>query len=79
MSSSPDKSANDVYNLWTGESAWCKCGHHAEFHKSAERIMSLFGDNVPYGYCCLTEKGKGKSEHDEDIDIECNCEEFILL
>jgi hypothetical protein len=50
--------------LWSGESVFCKCGHHVEFHKTDYRILSVFGDNVPYTHCRFKQ------------DEECKCKEF---
>jgi len=54
--------------LWTGESVWCICGHHVEFHKTDARIMSVFGENQLYRHC--------KFKYKDRQDFECRCKEF---
>jgi hypothetical protein len=61
-------SDNDDDYLWSGESVFCKCGHHVEYHYTNARILSVFGDNEIYRHC--------RFKHKEDEDEDCNCKEF---
>jgi hypothetical protein len=59
---------NDDSYLWTGESVFCKCGHHVEYHRTDVRMMSVFGESEIYRHCCF--------KHKEDQDQDCKCKEF---
>jgi len=62
---------NHNYNyLWTGESVFCKCGHHVEYHKTDVRIKSVFGKGELYTHCLF------KRKDEEGQDQYCRCKEF---
>ncbi|MGA7368757.1 MAG: hypothetical protein WBX01_06470 [Nitrososphaeraceae archaeon] len=47
--------------LWTGESAYCKCGHHIIRHVNWEKLMEVEPDDPDI--CCTG-------------DVNCPCDEF---
>jgi hypothetical protein len=57
--------SSDENFLWSGESVFCKCGHHIEYHKTG---MGTLFYNKFYAHCYY----KGDKE-----PIDCKCEEFI--
>jgi hypothetical protein len=66
MSNNENENENENY-LWTGQSVFCECGHHVEFHKTGIATL-VFWDSF-YSICHY----KG---NDKDNPIDCKCQEF---
>ena len=44
---------NDNHNLlWTGESVFCRCGHHVEYHQTKTPLYTLTKLSNDRVYCC---------------------------
>ena len=55
--------------LWTGESVFCRCGHHIEYHQTKTPLYTLcvFESSNDRIYCCDFVKGEES----------CSCRGFV--
>ena len=44
--------------LWTGESVFCHCGHHVEYHQTKTPLYTLYELSNDRIYCCNFVKGE---------------------
>jgi hypothetical protein len=67
MSNNIGKGYNLNSYLWTGESVWCKCGHHVNCHYTNGFPEDLVKQGYPYSTCAY--KTNTNNGH-------CACTEF---
>lgn len=58
-----DKDNNNL--LWSGESVFCECGHHIEYHKTGI-AYAVFWKNKFYAHCNFKDKENGQQRLDDD-------------
>jgi hypothetical protein len=57
---------SNINYLWTGESVFCKCGHHLEYHDTTQSLTDMFTNELNIKFRC----------NYQNNDLFCCCKGF---